>query len=224
MKIFSNAKPAGCVSLNSPSLWYHEPEGLLYSGFAGWQSKFMEEEIDMNNISIWTFASNGTGSGAWKDIIPSGSAALASLNRPNQAFQAFGDDSAWVLGGSDSFMPGGYPYLPSIVHFNMSSRKFENMSAPAYMIAQGAVDNGILLYVPSFGPKGLFIGMGGDTIQHIEGLIHFDTVSVFDPAKQEWWNQTTTGSPPASRIEFCAAGINSTNGTYEMYTFKQYSP
>ena len=103
-----------------------------------------------------------------------------------------------------------------MVHFNMSSRTFVNTSTPATLANSGAVDNGAMHYVPSFGPQGFFVAMGGDTIQNVPGLISFDTVAVFDPAKQEWFNQSTTGSPPTSRIEFCTAGIESTNGTYEM--------
>ena len=49
-----------------------------------------------------------------------------------------------------------------------------------------------------------------------DSLVDFGTVSVFDPAKREWWNQTTTGSKPSRRVDFCTAGVNSTNGTYEM--------
>ncbi len=104
-----------------------------------------------------------------------------------------------------------------MVHFNMSSRTFANISTPANLANGGAVTNGAMHYVPSFGPQGLFVAMGGDIIQNVPGLISFDTVAVFDPAKREWFNQTTTGSPPTSRLEFCTAGINSTNGTYEMY-------
>jgi hypothetical protein len=181
----------------------------------------MTTSIDLNNLSIWTFTPDGTGSGAWKDVLPSGSMAFGSINRPEQVFQASGADSAWVLGGFDKYdTPNQYPYLPSMVHFNMSSRTITNISNPAYLTANGAVDNGEMHYVPSFGPQGIFIAMGGDTIQHIPGLISFETVAVFDPAKQEWFNQTTTGSPPRPRLEFCTAGINSTNGTYEMYVEK----
>ena len=184
----------------------------------------MTEELDLNNISIWTFAPDGSGSGAWKDVIPSGATALSSLNRPSQGLQAFGNDSAWVLGGFDEYDPNQYPYLPSIAHFNMSSKTFSNMSASNYLANSGAVTNGALHYVPAFGPQGLFIGMGGDTIQHVEGLISFDTVAVFDPTKQQWYNQSTTGSPPASRLEFCTAGVSSTNGTYEMYAPNNLAP
>ena len=135
------------------------------------------------------------------------------MNRPERPFQAFGDDSAWVLGGFDEYDPNN---LPSMVHFNMSSRTFMNISSPATLANSGAVDNGAMHYVPSFGPQGFFVAMGGDTVPTVPGLVSFDTVAVFDPAKQEWFNQSTTGSPPTSRLEFCTAGIESTNGTYEM--------
>lgn len=179
---------------------------MLYSGFAGWKSNFNAEYIDIN-ISIWTFTPDGTGSGAWRDVIPSGSTALASINRPEHSFQAFGNDSAWVLGKYDP------SYMPSMVHFNMSSRTFTDTSTPATLANSGAE---AMPYVPSFGPQGFFVAMGGDTLQHDSGLVSFNTVAVLDPAKQEWFNQNTTGSPPTSRVEFCTAGIESTNGTYEM--------
>lgn len=54
----------------------------------------MTEELDLNNTSIWTFAPDRTGSGTWKNVIPSGARALASLYRPSQALHAFGNDSA----------------------------------------------------------------------------------------------------------------------------------
>ena len=216
VQIHSTSKPDGCVSLNHPSFWYHAQEDVIYSGFAGWQSTFDTNQVDLNNISIWTFKPDGTGSGAWNDVLPAGSTALSSINRPEQSFQAFGDDSGWVLGGFDKYQPQQYPYLASMTQFNMSSRTFTNQTDPDYVVARGAVDNGEMHYVPSFGAKGLFVSMGGDTIQNTTGLISFDTVGVLDPVSQQWYNQTTTGSPPTARIEFCTAGIASTNNTYEM--------
>ena len=107
-----------------------------------------------------------------------------------------------------------------MVHFNMSSRTFTNTSTPATLANSGAEDKGAMHYVPPFGPQGFFVAMGGDmggdTIMNVPGLISFNTVVVFDPAKEEWFNQSTTGSPPTGKLEFCTAGIESTNGTYEM--------
>ena len=104
-------------------------------------------------------------------------------------------------------------YIPGMVQFHMASRSFSNSSVQCYN-ATGKIAKGALHYVPFFGPEGIHIAMGGSS--GLGGLIGFGTVSVFDPAKQEWWNQTTTGSGPSPRYDFCTAGINSTNGTYEM--------
>lgn len=103
--------------------------------------------------------------------------------------------------------------IPGMVRFDMASRSFSNSSAQCCN-ATGNIYKGALQYVPIFGPEGIHIAMGGTN--GFGDLIEFSTVSVFDPAKQEWWNQTTTGSEPSPRIEFCTAGINSTDGTYEM--------
>ena len=106
-----------------------------------------------------------------------------------------------------------------MIQFDMISRSFSNSSAQCCN-ATGSIYKGALQYVPSFGPEGICIAMGGQNgIGNngvTAGLIDFRTVSVFDPAKQEWWNQTITGSEPSPRVEFCTAGAASTNGTYEM--------
>lgn len=50
-------------------------------------------------------------------------------------------------------------------------------------------------------------------------LMDFGTVKVYDPAAQAWYNQTTTGSNPTGRVEFCSAGVNSTNSTFEIFVY-----
>lgn len=132
---------------------------------------------------------------------------------------AFGPNSALVLGGVVSEWVSTVTLIPGMVQFDMASQSFFNSSVQCCN-AIGGIYKGALEYVPSFGVEGIYIAMGGqngfgDTDAEA-GLIDFGTVSIFDPAKQEWWNQTTTGSKPSPRIEFCTAGINSTNGTYDM--------
>ena len=132
---------------------------------------------------------------------------------------AFGSNSALVLGGVVSEWVVSDTLMPGMVQFDMTSQSFSNSSAQCCN-ATGGIFKGALQYVPSFGVEGIYIAMGGqngigDTV-HGAGLVDFGTVSIFDPAKQEWWNQTTTGNKPSPRIEFCTAGINSTNDTYEM--------
>ena len=110
--------------------------------------------------------------------------------------------------------------MQGIVGFDMNQKSFTNFSSAGYQNNSGAVIKGTAQYVPSFGPQGLYVFMGGSvTTGHADLMISFESVSVFDPVTQEWWNQTTTGSAPTGREEYCLAGINSTNGTYEMWVY-----
>ena len=215
----STPKPDGAPNLDGPSLWYHDQEDILFSGFTGTNTSFGHEPRDLPPLSLWTFKPDGAGNGAWNEIINAASPVWASLTRPRYPLQAYGLDSAWILGGNNLPSESPTPIGESIVHFNMGSRTFDNSTVQCCGATNG-IAGGAMQYVPSFGPQGLFVILGGVNGKTNDGgahhLIEFATVSVFDPAKQEWWNQTTTGSEPSPRIQFCTAGMNSTNGTYEM--------
>ena len=137
---------------------------------------------------------------------------MTKLNRPGDSLQAFAGDIAWSLGGYDETT--GF-VLPGMIRFNMSSRLLENVSSTDYPYNGGAVVDGAMHYVPSFGPGGIFVAMGGGVAQG-DASLAFSMLAVFDPITGNWWNQTTTGAAPIPRIDFCTAGINSTNNTYEM--------
>lgn len=215
--IHTTTKPDGAPNLNGASLWYHESENLIYSGFTGWNSSFGNDP-DLPPLSLWTFQPDGNGSGAWNEVSDAEAPQWSvSFTRPVEPLMAFDSNSAWLVGGITSgWIPIQYvtseTLIPGMVQYDMASRSFINSSVECCN-ATGSIYRGALHYVPSFGPAGIFIAMGGFN-GHV--LIDFGTVSVFDPAKHAWWNQTTTGSQPSPRQEFCTAGINSTNGTYEM--------
>lgn len=156
------------------------------------------------------------GSGAWNESISPGDSIWKPLTRPSGALMTYGVDKAWVLGGFDNPL-GNDPFtnndIPGLISFDMEARTFTNLSATGYN-KNATAANGALQHVPSFGPSGLFLAMGG--INKAGSLINFSNLTVFDPATQKWFSQTTTGSQPSPRIEFCAAGVSSTNGTFEM--------
>ena len=134
---------------------------------------------------------------------------------------AYSPNAALVLGGDREYDEPVSPQtlISDMVQFDMGSQSFVNSTAQCCN-ATGGIERGAMQYVPTFGPEGMFIAMGGLnglTYNTTNGLIGLSTVSVYDPAKQEWWNQTTSGNAPSPRVSFCTAGINSTNGTYEMY-------
>lgn len=210
-------KPDGVPNLDGPSLWYHDEEDVLYTGFTGTNTSFGGPR-DLPPLSLWTIKPDGAGSGTWNEVINATSPTWDSLTRPRYPLQAHGSNSAWILGGNNLPSESPTPIGENIVHFDMESRTFENSTVQCCNATKG-IAGGAMHFVPSFGPKGVFVVMGGVNGNAIGGshdLLGFAEVSVFDPAKKEWWNQTTTGNEPSPRIQFCTAGVNSTNGTYEM--------
>ena len=215
MTIQSTAKIASCWDLCDPTIWYHEQEGILYTGFGGWKSDLtLNATVDGGDRSMCTFRPNGAGSGAWENL--DNSAELGSIGEPSQTLNAFSPDTAFAVGGYNVDNGGGLP-TAEMFQFDMALKTITNISAVGYEFDEGAVAVGRMEYVPSFGPQGIFVAMGGTYDPNSnESMVSFETVSVFDPTAQKWWNQTTTGSPPAGRIDFCTAGVNSTSATYEM--------
>ena len=174
-------------------------------------------------MSLWTFKSDRAGSGTWNEVIDTNSPVWDSLTRPHYPLQAYGSNKAWILGGDTWLNPSWKPLGENLIEFDMEARTFKNSSVQCCKADKGIVA-GSMHFVTSFGPQGLIVALGGDSGVHVldsssYNVLDFVTVSVFDPARQEWWNQTTTGSAPSPRWDFCTAGINSTNGTYEMYGF-----
>lgn len=190
--IQSTPKPSGLSNLNGPSLWYHEQEKVIYTGYTGWNSTFGFAPPEPP-ISIWTFKPDGAGSGAYTEAITPGAGTLDSVVRTSLPFQAYDSNgSAWLLGGFDESGHTNHA-VPGIMQFDMAAQTFTNHSASGYLNNSGAVIKGAMHYIPSFGPEGLFLMMGGSISANlIDTMIDMETVSVFDPAKQEWWNQTTT--------------------------------
>lgn len=150
------------------------------------------------------------------------------MTRSWRPMMAYGSNSAFLLGGTEDFLTtpetaakiGGEVALPGLVQFNMTTKTFTNSSAAGYQV-NGTAERGGMHHVPSFGPDGLFLVMGGDHVDPSD-LRDFSTISILDPSSKNWYQQATTGNTPKPRIEFCTAGVNSTNGTYEMYVTCSY--
>jgi hypothetical protein len=180
------------------------------------------------SLSLWTFTPDNIGSGSWTELLGTDDAAWNSLVRPYSGLMAVGKDSAYILGGLtvpnatvNSYLDG--TPISGIVSFNMSTSTFKNSSADGYSL-NGTAELGVLHYVPSFGPDGVFVAMGGDASalgQYTPGhsLRSFGNLVVFDPASGTFYNQTATGNLPESRVQFCTAGVASSNDTYEIFLY-----
>ncbi|KAL8709898.1 MAG: hypothetical protein Q9225_007380 [Loekoesia sp. 1 TL-2023] len=211
--------------LSHPAFAYDEKNDIFYSGFAGRVSNFGNNP-DAIPLSLWSFKPDGTGSGTWKEEIGSDDPAFNHLIRPFEGYQAYGGDGALVLGGLTSAqsdektkdMQGELP-SPGLVTLNMTTKTFTNSSAESFNGKGDAVE-GQIHYVPSFGPNGLFMIMGGSKVPAgNNSLLDFSNIWVYESATKVWFNQTATGNIPESRRAFCIAGLNSTDGTYEIFVY-----
>ena len=101
---------------------------------------------------------------------------------------AYSPNTALVLGGDREFYEPISPQtlMSGVVQFDMGSQSFANSSAQCCN-ATGDIERGAMQYVPSFGPEGLFIAMGGLnglSYNTTNGLIGLSKVPVFDGTKQ----------------------------------------
>ena len=216
--IHSTTKPNGVPNLNYGALWYDESTEVLYTGYTGTSSSFdVDSYPPPPPESIWTFKPDNLGSGTWNQTISSNASVWNTIMRMNRGYQAYGNGSAYVLGGTAQLRGNNILY-PGMIKFDMSSQVFSNISSETGATSPSGKPswNGAMQYVPPFGPDGVFVVMGGGDGN---GLIDFGYVQVYDPASGLWYNQTTTGSKPGPRLEFCTAGAASTNDTYEIFVY-----
>ncbi|MCJ1468324.1 hypothetical protein MMC07_006952 [Pseudocyphellaria aurata] len=228
--IHSTSKPNGAPNLVHPSLWYDEQQDLLYSGFAGSVSEF-GDGLSPPPLSLWTFKPDGFGSGSWNVEIDSSNPLWDNYTRPGQPMMASGSGKAFALGGYENSRTSlaannsqNDTAVPGLVEFNLTAKATRNSTASGYSF-NGTAEKGAMHYVPSFGTDGLFVVMGGDDVWNPDysGLKDLQTISILDSSSLQWFNQTTTGHIPLPRKEFCLAGIESNNRTYEIYVHFLYA-
>ena len=230
MVIQSLSKPSNIPDLVNAGLWYQKSTNTIYGGFAGRRSYITgTNQPNQYPLGVFSFKPDGDGLGTFDVVVKS--QAWGSNTRPMQGAIAFGDDTGYVLGGcaSSDTSPETADYsspvaLDGLLTFDMGSQTLNNISATGYN-GNGTVEYAKMEYVAPFGPQGLFVILGGDQPPNVDGevgedsFIPFTTVSVYEPASNKWYQQSTTGNIPEPRKEFCTAGVASTNETYEIFLY-----
>ncbi|KAL8643154.1 MAG: hypothetical protein Q9228_000216 [Teloschistes exilis] len=221
----STNKPSGAPLLSSPSFWYDAGRDVFYSGFAGRVSPWGDRP-STPPLSLWSFKPDGLGGGTWTEEIADNDPIWKNLTRPFDGYLASGGDKALVFGGAANRDTDpnlskiiNQISLPGLVEFDFTTKKFTNSSTKIF---GGEATSGQMHYVPSFGPDGVFLTMGGVN-QTDNQNFDFDKIWVYDTKTHRSYNQTTTGNIPEPRREFCIAGVNSTDGTYEIFVYGGYS-
>ncbi|RYO89253.1 hypothetical protein DL764_008609 [Monosporascus ibericus] len=140
---------------------------------------------------------------------------------------------SWYFGGHlDLYTTPGWSihvarvYLRSLLEFthpgysNDGVDDLHNSGAPeggAYRnITQGGIQNergfteradGVLVYVPGWGPNGILLGLGGGSVgdqETTDAFASMTTIDVYDIRTSEWYHQETQAEAPRVRVNPCA--------------------
>ncbi|OLN97056.1 Kelch repeat-containing protein-like protein 4 [Colletotrichum chlorophyti] len=78
--------------------------------------------------------------------------------------------------------------------------------------------DGVLVFVPGWGVRGVLIGMaGGSADTFVDDL---GTLDVYDIATSEWYHQKTTGDKPSVRVNPCAVIVSARDASsFQIYFF-----
>ncbi|KAK0715127.1 hypothetical protein B0H67DRAFT_553715 [Lasiosphaeris hirsuta] len=78
--------------------------------------------------------------------------------------------------------------------------------------------DGVLVFVPGWGEKGVLIGLAGGTADTFSETL--STLDVYDIARSEWYHQQTSGTPPSVRVNPCAVIASAPDtSSFQIYLF-----
>ncbi|EGO60761.1 hypothetical protein NEUTE1DRAFT_76182 [Neurospora tetrasperma FGSC 2508] len=221
----STSKPSGAANLAGGGLWVDETDGVLYTGFAGTKSNFGDNADQPQGL--WSFKPDGTGGGTWQNLNNTADKTFTEQPRPYKGKTASGNGFGYFLGGYERFGTNASDLteapMSSLLTYDFASKKVTNETVNLAS-TQGSEQFGSMLYVPNFGKKGILVSVGGliaklQTDNNDEKRVSLDTARIFDIDSRAWFEQSTSGTPPAPRQEYCMAGVASDNQTYEILIY-----
>jgi hypothetical protein len=204
------------------AIWTNHKKGTFYL----WGGKWIWG-VNMTANDLWEFTPDGQGGGAWAVSDPANGDLFKGLHQSEWGAYANTNDTGFYIGGIASGWTEMYrlsnQVVPGMVAYDMNTGVWQNGTTAfsPFPTLAGARAH----YVPTFGPNGLVMVLGGSTADSI--VVDMDwtaawpwdlhNLTFFDPqTKKQYW-QTTTGSiPPSPRVSFCIAGFQNTDGGYEM--------
>jgi hypothetical protein len=204
-----------CPLLNRPNLW-PAPDGKSFYSFNGAISGVGNPDPALAppvSPQLWKFTPDGISNGTW-----SLAGSNTSLTQSVAAVSAFGNGSAYILGGITTPRTtwrygNSIESANGIVSYNMESQTWNHQSMAGFA-PTGKWLEGELHWVDNLGGIGLVAALGGVTAG--EMFILLDHVTFFNPITGEWRNQSTTGAIPRPRRRYCSVGVPGDNGTYEV--------
>ena len=202
--------------VNFPALWVDSTENRLYSW--GGQDPHLNDEAE--DEYLWVFVPDGEGGGEWSSRNLDEDSSWVS-----QAGYATCGNTGLSLGGvrnkyTDSDLSGAYFYgSEGLRTFEMGGNELKEEPSKAFNAPYGIYVGGRAVCGAAVDSDPLFFPLGGfsqyPSNQGFRGMIDMRNLTFYNP-KERTWHWQHTGSPPPPRANFCAVGVQSPDGTYEM--------
>jgi Kelch motif len=222
---------SSCPSLNEIILWPDPTNNSFYA--YGGELSYLVPFASSSTVpleSFWIFKADGNGGGSWSQLDMSDNPTWISLTRTAGGLWAASRNAGFNLGGYagsrtsqrtgiDGFIP-----IPGLQTYNYTTGGWTNNSALGYSTF-GTAQAGGMVHVPTWGPAGLLVMVGGQTSPlntWSDGgtMVPMSNITVFDPQSQTWYHQTALGEVPSQRTRFCTVGVRGgDNSTYEIYLY-----
>ncbi|KAI1073890.1 hypothetical protein F5B20DRAFT_596799 [Whalleya microplaca] len=244
------AQPSGPPAVSLGYLWNDLDRLFLYGGEfsdspAAQPSPVSTWMYDVASSTWSEFQDPQTSAGNFSD--PAGSPVQRAAEGAGISVPELG--VSWYFGGHLDWAttPGwsnqvARVYLKSLLEFthpgyaNSGVDSLRASGAPeggAYRnITWGGIQNqdgfseradGVLVYVPGWGPRGILLGLGGGVVSDDETADAFSsmsTIDVYDIATSTWYHQATTGAAPRVRVNPCAVVFSAADASsFNVYLY-----
>ncbi|MCJ1475103.1 hypothetical protein MMC13_003763 [Lambiella insularis] len=232
-------QPSGPPAVSLGFLWNSFDSLFLYGGeysstptetptapFSLWEYAIASSSwIQHSNPTTSSGTNSDTGNQAVQDVAEGAGVTVPELGR------------GWYFGGhQDPYTTYGWVqwipriYVKSMIEFtfpgfankdiqSMSSGQTAGSDGAWRNITQGGIQSGdgfperadgVLVYVPGYGPEGILLGLAGGTNATFDQM---NVIDVFDIATSTWYTQATNGTQPSYRVDPCAVAFSAADGS-----------
>lgn len=213
-------------SFHKAAFWRdpNQPTAYLWGGWA-------RKGNLPTTTELWQFTANDDGGGEWSMPDPANPDALIPLLRTNGASTATCNGKALYLGGYQSNITDSRCQTddklptPGLMTYDMETRIWGNVSAAPGLNRYGTSIYGAAACAENLGRNGLFFPISGqvadvvpdfDQVKNSQFMMDTANLTFYDVENERWYWQQTSGDNPDTRGRHCVAGVQSSNGTYEM--------
>ncbi|KAL8868369.1 MAG: hypothetical protein Q9174_005035, partial [Haloplaca sp. 1 TL-2023] len=154
---------------NFQSLWHSAKDNSIWA-FGGEISLLNSNPPD---FGIWNFKPNGGGGGTWTPMSDfRGGPWEEGIERPLGGASQFTNNTGFLLGGYSSSGSSplasrteltGFVPTPGLVAYSFGNESWSNVTDTPHLTSSGAIEWASMEFVPSLGPNGLMVVIGGET-------------------------------------------------------------